>query len=287
MSSGMATTSFSGGIDQVRSYWDRRPCNRFHSQADLGSLDYSRQVTRRKYFVEPHIPGFAQFERWNQQSVLELGCGIGTDTIEFAKAGATVTAVDISQESINIARARMASESVAMRGPGQATFHCEDIEELPSFHTDACFDLVYSFGVLHHTPSPRAALRRARSLIRSGGELRIMVYNRLSWKVFWILARFGRLRFWDWRRLIPKYSEAQTGCPITWTYTKSSLAQLLRQCDFEPISIQPDHIFPYRIAEYKKHKYARAFPWSIITGMSFHVMERLMGWHLLAIARPM
>jgi hypothetical protein len=68
-------------IEAVVDFWNRRPCNVRHSPKLVGSLEYFEEVEARKYFVEPHIPRFADFPRWNGKRALAIGCGIGTDTI--------------------------------------------------------------------------------------------------------------------------------------------------------------------------------------------------------------
>src|SRR5215510_10632120 len=132
-------------IQTVQAYWNARPCNIRHSLQPIGTKEYFDEVEKRKYFVEPHIPGFAQFERWKGKKVLEVGCGIGTDTINFARAGAIVTAVDLSDESLKLAKKRARvfglEESI--------TFYQANAEELTSFVPVGSHDLIYSFGVLH------------------------------------------------------------------------------------------------------------------------------------------
>src|SRR2546423_3371116 len=140
-------------IDTVKAYWDRRPCNIRHSNRPIGTKEYFDEVEARKYHVEAHIPGFAQFERWAGKRVLEVGCGIGTDTINFARAGATVTAVDLSTESLTVARQRADVFGLQDR----ITFFSANAEQLSEVIQVQPYDLVYSFGVIHHTPSPSRA----------------------------------------------------------------------------------------------------------------------------------
>src|SRR5450755_4449929 len=102
-------------IQAVREYWNSRPCNLRHSPKPVGTREYFDEVDARRYFVEPHILRFADFERWRGKRVLEIGCGIGTDTARFARAGASVTAVDLSERSLEIARQRMQIYGLADR----------------------------------------------------------------------------------------------------------------------------------------------------------------------------
>jgi len=280
-------------IDQVKDYWDDRPCNIRHGQTSIDDdpLQYSREVTARKLRVEPHIFTFTTPQDLDGKHVLDLGCGIGTQSIMFVVWGAAaVSAVDVSQESIKIAKIRCAAEDEIHRaayGRDMALrFYQQDIEDLPSLWSNT-FDMVYSFGVIHHTPHPQRAIKEAFRVLKPGGEFRLMVYNRLSWKAFWIIMTYGKGRFWRWKELIPRYSEAQTGCPITWTYTPGEIRELLTTAGFVVDSIQKDHIFPYRIKDYIQHRYVKEWYWRLLPKPVFRWLERRLGWHLLVKAhRP-
>src|SRR5467141_1579389 len=127
-------------IARVRDYWNDRPCNIRHSTAPVGTKEYFDEVEARKYFVEYHIPGFAEFKRWRGKKVLEIGCGIGTDTINFARAGAQVTTVDLSEKSMELARQRAAVLGLEER----IGFYSGNAEQLSTFVPVAPYDLIYS-----------------------------------------------------------------------------------------------------------------------------------------------
>jgi len=267
------------GITAVENYWDERPCNIRHSPKPVGSREYFDEVEARKYYVEPHIPAFADFERWRGKRVLEIGCGIGTDSINFARHGADLTIVELSQKSLDLTQQRFEVFNLDARFiQGNA----EDLDTL--IPAGESFDLIYSFGVIHHSPNPRRIVEAAGRRMRRDSELRLMVYNRLSWKVLWIYLQYGWENRGRLRGLIARYSEAQTGCPITFVYSNHEARQLLR--GFRVLNIWNDHVFPYEIEPYKRYEYRKTWYFRYLPNPVFRWIERAGGWHKMIVARP-
>jgi len=269
-------------IARVSAYWNARPCNIRHSPKPVGTKEYFDEVEARKYLVEPHIPRLAEFERWNGKKVLEIGCGIGTDTINFARHGAQVTAVDLTEKSLEVARQRAKLFGLE----SQIRFIQADAEQLSRFVPVEPYDLIYSFGVIHHTPHPHRVLDEIRKYLKRDSSVRIMVYNRWSWKVFWILFVYGKGQFWKLDRLIAQHSEAQTGCPVTYSYSRAGGKNLMAQHGLRVTKSFVDHIFPYHIREYTQYKYKKVWYFRWMPNPLFRALERLLGWHLCLIAQP-
>lgn len=267
-----------GSIPEVREYWDRRPCNIRHSTKPVGSREYFDEVEARKYFVEPHIPAFAQFERWKGKKVLEIGCGLGTDSINFARAGAQITVVDISEKSLELCRQRFRVFGL------DARFYAGNAEELSSFVPMEQYDLIYSFGVIHHTPNPDRVFQQLKQYCKPDTELRVMLYSRWSWKVFWIIAGYGKGAFWRADELVRTYSEAQTGCPVTYYYSFDGVRKLMK--DYRVQSLRKEHIFPYVIDKYVNYQYEWVWYFRWMPMRLFRWLEHRLGWHTLITARP-
>ncbi len=268
-------------IERVRDFWDSRPCNLRHSPAAAGTREYFDQVEERKYLVEPHIPGFAEFERWRGRRVLEIGCGLGTDTINFARAGARVSVIELSERSLELARKR--AELYGCEN--EIDFYHGNAEDLASVVPVEPFDLIYSFGVIHHTPHPERVLAALPAYMAPRARLKLMVYHRYAWKVLWIVLTQGQGRFWRLQELVSRHSEAQSGCPVTFTYSRQAFKKLLAAHGFEAEEARVDHIFPYRIPDYVEYRYRKVWYFRWMPAFAFRWLERRFGWHLLVTAR--
>ena len=251
-------------IEEVKKFWNDRPCNIKHSSKELGTIEYFNEVELKKFRAEPHILKFTEFPQWKNKKVLEVGCGLGTVGINFALNGADYTGVELSKESLEIAKKRF--EVYNQSGK----FYLGNAEELSSFVHIETYDLIYSFGVIHHSPHPEKIISEIKKYMNENSVLKIMLYAKDSWKNYMIDAGLDQ-------------PEAQYGCPIANTYTKQDVVELLD--GYEVLSIEQDHIFPYQIEPYKKGKYLKQ-PWfdAMPIGM-FETLEKNLGWHLLITAK--
>ena len=251
-------------IDDVKKYWDDRPCNVRHSDKQIGTKQYFDEVERKRYTAEPHIPAFADFPRWKGKKVLEIGCGLGTEAINFAKHGADYTGTDLSIESLTLAQKRFKVYNQEGR------FFQGNSENLSSFLNVEKYDLIYSFGVIHHSPNPNLIIDQIYKYMDDSTILKIMLYAKNSWKNYMIDAELDQ-------------PEAQYGCPIANTYTEDEVSDLLN--GLEIISIEQNHIFPYQIESYKQGQFIKE-PWfESMPDKMFNTLMKKLGWHLLITAR--
>jgi len=172
---------------RVQAYWDAHPCGTQFTDLVWGSKPFFEAVTRERYARQPFMNEAVGFDRYAGKDLLEIGCGLGTDLLEFAQKGARVTGLDLTPAGVALAQSRFRLEGV----PGN--FLVGDAERLP--FADNRFDVVYSFGVLHHTPDTRRAFREVRRVLRPGGEAVIMLYHSHSSHLYigYPLALFSRV----------------------------------------------------------------------------------------------
>ncbi|HKS26422.1 MAG TPA: class I SAM-dependent methyltransferase [Pyrinomonadaceae bacterium] len=159
--------------ERVRAFWQANPCGVKFADAEPGTRLFYERVEEHRYRTEWHIPEAAGFAGSGGLKVLEIGCGLGTDGAQFSKAGADYTGVDLTEAAVELARRRF--ELFDLKG----RFETADAESLQ--FADASFDVVYSHGVLHHTPDTRRAVREIHRVLRPGGRAVVMLYHRDSY----------------------------------------------------------------------------------------------------------
>jgi ubiquinone/menaquinone biosynthesis C-methylase UbiE len=204
--------------DEVRQFWDAEPCgSRYLEQRQ----DFEAHA-RARYALEPYIADFADFKSARGKRVLEIGVGMGADYLEWLKAGAQASGVDLSPASIE--RARLRCEFAGYEADLQAA----DAENLP--FPDNSFDVVYSYGVMHHSPDTARCIREAWRVLKPGGQARIMVYHHPSTTGLLLWLRYGIFQRKSLRQSVYDHLES----PGTKTYTRAeafSLMQGFREVD--------------------------------------------------------
>ena len=252
---------------RIVEYWNRQPCNVGHSDHPVGTVEYFEAVTDKRYQAEPHILDFAGFHLWRGARVLEIGCGIGTDAEQFARHGAEYVGIDLSQASLAICQQRFQTLEL----PGDF-IHC-DVTDQQALKGLGQFDLVYSYGVLHHVPGMRDHLENISTVMSPGSELRFMVYARNSWK--YAMIQKGLDQF-----------EAQAGCPYAEAYTREEITDLVQGL-FKIERIRQDHCFMYNVPKYKQGIFELE-PWfEAMEPTMRDAVKEYLGWHLLVQARKM
>jgi len=159
---------------RAREQWGQDPCGaEYDREHDLGTREFFDEVERYRYQeYAPWMPRLMEFEKFPRARLLEIGCGMGTDLLQFARGGARCTGIDLTPRSVEITRHRFKLYGA------HGSFMISDGEHLP--FRSGSFDVVYSNGVLHHTPDTAGSIREVHRVLRPGGVAKIMLYHRNS-----------------------------------------------------------------------------------------------------------
>lgn len=171
---------------QVQSFWQGSPCDSWFTDEKQGTPDFYRTLDEHRYQVHPRLHEAAGFEKARGKRVLEIGCGCGSEAERFARAGASYTAVDLTNAAVSITQRRFQLNGL------NGCFTQGDAENLP--FADGSFDVVYSHGVLHHTPDTPKTIREVHRVLAPGGRALIMLYYQNSFNYQVNLRIVRRLR---------------------------------------------------------------------------------------------
>ena len=193
----------------VRNFWDEASCGEHLYLTSLTREGYLNQ-SRQRYALEPYIEEFARFHEARGRKVLEVGIGLGADHQCFAEAGADLFGMDLTLRAIEHVRRRFRAFDLPCK------VVAGDVEDLP--FPDDCFDIVYAWGVIHHSPDTAKAARQILSVLKPGGTFRVMIYHKYSIVGLMLWVRYALLRlrpFTSLARVYARYLES----PGTKAYT--------------------------------------------------------------------
>ncbi len=214
-------------IDEVKKYWGKKNIpQQWYSKKEPFTLAWFNELSFKRYDrYYPHIKKWAEFEYHRGEEVLEIGCGIGTDLIEYAKHGAVVSGIDLGSDQIKLTKLNFNLRNLPFKEIKEG-----NAEKLP--FPDNSFDLVLCVGVVHHTPNSEKAVREIYRVLKSDGQALVLVYAR-GWKHYIkrcfihgiLLGKWFKYNF-DWKKVYNEVSEVHGGTPKTEIYTKRQIKKL-------------------------------------------------------------
>ncbi len=260
---------------RAREQWGKDPCGAIHGRKhELDTREFFDAVEHHRYQeYAPWMPEVMGFDEFAGAQLLEIGCGMGTDLLQFARAGAKVTGTDLTPRSIEISR-----QHLALYGES-GNFAIADCETLP--FADDSFDVAYSNGVLHHTPDTAGAVGEIHRVLRPGGHARVMLYHRRSF-AYWgeVILRHGILKGEFLRGnstadIMSKYVEFNEsgGRPLVKVYSRRQARDLFAM--FREVKVQVE-----QLTRPELYIIGRFIPERM-----FRCLRRSVGWNVIVSAK--
>ena len=247
---------------RIRAYWNARIHDLDMTAEPVGTLAFFDALDDYRFDKLRYLPDVVDFYGYRGRRILEIGCGIGTDLVRFARGGARVTGIDLAERSVDLARRNAALHGVATSG-----LCVGDGEVIP--FSDRRFDAVYAHGVIQYAADPARLVAEARRVLKPGGEAIFMVYNRYSW-----LSAMARLT---------GVGLEHADAPVLRTVSIPEYRRLLR--GFASVRIVPER-FP--VPSRLHHGWKAALYNGVFVGLFNGLPRRLvgpLGWHLMAFCR--
>jgi SAM-dependent methyltransferase len=249
-------------IAEIERYWNARIHDLDMTKQPVGSRAFFEDLEAYRFDKLHYLPRLVDFNGFKDRELLEVGCGIGTDLVRFARGGAIVTGVDLSATAINLAQQNFDWNRVRAK-----ELRTANAEALP--YADASFDVVYGHGVLQYTADGARVVQECHRVLRPGGEAIFMVYNRISW-----LNAMSTLT---------KVALEHEDAPVLKKYSIAEFQQLLGV--FAQVEIVPER-FPVKS---RLHHGWKGLLFNTVFVGGFNTLPRAwvrpLGWHLMAFCR--
>jgi ubiquinone/menaquinone biosynthesis C-methylase UbiE len=205
--------------DSVYDFWNAKSCGEVYAEGDSPAARLDQQA-RERYVLEPGIFAFAGFADAPGKDVLEIGVGMGADHLEWARrAPNSLTGIDLTDRAVEFTRQRLAYYNL------HSDLRVANAEQLP--FADNSFDIVYSYGVFHHSPDTAQAIHEAWRVLRPGGSARILIYHSRSIVGYMLWFRYGLLAGKPFRGLRDIYAN-HLESPGTKAFTVDEACEMFR-----------------------------------------------------------
>jgi len=265
----MTKNTLEGWKKETQKQWNKTPCG--EQYGDKATLDYFLSVERYRYEeYAPWMKPFFQFSKYGNKKILEIGYGQGTDLCQFALADAECFGVDITEKHYNLAK-----KNLELRGL-KASLYLTDASKLP--FEDEMFDVVYSFGVLHHTPDTIRCISEAHRVLKPGGEFIVALYHKYS--AFYLFSVLlvngllkGKLRKLGYMGLLSTIEKGADGLkikPLVKLYSPHEIRIMLS--DFSKVSLFVKHLDKAHFSIFAR----------IVPSFLIPLLEKKMGWYVIA-----
>jgi SAM-dependent methyltransferase len=249
-------------ISEIERYWNERIHDLEMTRHPVGSRAFFDDLDAYRFDKLHYLPRLVDFNGFGGRELLEVGCGIGTDLVRFARGGAIVTGVDLSQTAIDLAKKNFAWNEVTAK-----ELRVANAEALP--YPAASFDVVYGHGVLQYTANARQLVAEVHRVLRPDGLAIFMVYNRISW-----LNAMSKLT-----QVALEHEDA----PVLRKYSIREFRVLLEP--FAQVQIVPER-FPVKS---RLHGGLKGVLFNTMFVGAFNTLPKAwvkpLGWHLMAFCR--
>lgn len=218
--------------DEVKDFWDAGSCGEVYAVGE-SDLEYYKEHSKVRYDLEPYIRDFAKFDEGADKDILEIGVGMGADHHEWAKSSPrSLTGIDLTPSAIEHTEKRFKIFGLS------SNTHLGDAEKLE--FSESSFDMVYSFGVLHHSPNTSEAIKEVHRVLRPNGITRIMIYHTYSLTGYMLWLRYGLLAGKPFRSLRDIYAN-HLESPGTKAYSRNEALELFSM--FSEVNIKTQLCF--------------------------------------------
>ncbi len=260
-------------IGDIKQYWEKRPPGIRHSDHEYGSEEFFNEVELSRYsdkFKYSYLKEISEFKEHANESVLEVGLGLGTDILQFAKNGSKVYGIDLTQNSVDTVKKRFQLNNL------DGEFRVASFKEIP--YEDNTFDLVYCFGVLHHSPFMEEGIEEIRRVLKPGGKAIIMLYHK-GFKYYirkLFFEGFIKLKYlkYNTQEIINKVTEDFGNSPCTLVVNRKEVNELFS--NYSSISSTG-----HRIDDYLKFGSFFFSPTYCLPGFLSEKIEDKFGWNIV------